>query len=195
MRSAPQRSTIRCVPAKRSPFRSMKKSLRPSQAARVVMSCSSVLEALGLSSKSIPSWKRARVRAIGSSNTTSRLTQQRTEERVVLNLVRRCKVNLAFCRENQGESGVKAVAERAACPARRGSLAWPRGIAYHKSVRRGVAAPFTCGESGPRINRLGRTRSEEHTSELQSLMRISYAVFCLTKKNNQATSIQHHLYT
>src|SRR3546814_2258505 len=29
-----------------------------------------------------------------------------------------------------------------------------------------------------------RFRSEEHTSELQSLMRISYAVFCLQKKNN-----------
>src|SRR3546814_4692040 len=29
----------------------------------------------------------------------------------------------------------------------------------------------------------GRKRSEEHTSELQSLMRISYAVFCLKKKN------------
>src|SRR3546814_1508367 len=28
-------------------------------------------------------------------------------------------------------------------------------------------------------------RSEEHTSELQSLMRISYAVFCLKKKNNK----------
>src|SRR3546814_3861297 len=28
-----------------------------------------------------------------------------------------------------------------------------------------------------------RSRSEEHTSELQSLMRISYAVFCLKKKN------------
>src|SRR3546814_7174151 len=28
-------------------------------------------------------------------------------------------------------------------------------------------------------------RSEEHTSELQSLMRISYAVFCLKKKNTQ----------
>src|SRR3546814_5495903 len=28
------------------------------------------------------------------------------------------------------------------------------------------------------------SRSEEHTSELQSLMRISYAVFCLTKKNH-----------
>src|SRR3546814_980341 len=30
-----------------------------------------------------------------------------------------------------------------------------------------------------------RNRSEEHTSELQSLMRISYAVFCLKKKNQQ----------
>src|SRR3546814_5669237 len=29
----------------------------------------------------------------------------------------------------------------------------------------------------------GKQRSEEHTSELQSLMRISYAVFCLKKKN------------
>src|SRR3546814_2512003 len=32
---------------------------------------------------------------------------------------------------------------------------------------------------------LGRRRSEEHTSELQSLMRISYAVFCLKKKKNR----------
>src|SRR3546814_3938714 len=31
-------------------------------------------------------------------------------------------------------------------------------------------------------------RSEEHTSELQSLMRISYAVFCLKKKTNNTTS-------
>src|SRR3546814_1787024 len=31
------------------------------------------------------------------------------------------------------------------------------------------------------------TRSEEHTSELQSLMRISYAVFCLKKKNRKDT--------
>src|SRR3546814_10444561 len=34
-------------------------------------------------------------------------------------------------------------------------------------------------------------RSEEHTSELQSLMRISYAVFCLKKKNNKKRSTQH----
>src|SRR3546814_3416033 len=34
-------------------------------------------------------------------------------------------------------------------------------------------------------------RSEEHTSELQSLMRISYAVFCLKKKNNK---IKHNVH-
>src|SRR3546814_8682588 len=38
----------------------------------------------------------------------------------------------------------------------------------------------------------GLGRSEEHTSELQSLMRISYAVFCLKKKKiNKQTSIKH----
>src|SRR3546814_3039633 len=34
-------------------------------------------------------------------------------------------------------------------------------------------------------------RSEEHTSELQSLMRNSYAVFCLKKKNQQSTLVNH----
>src|SRR3546814_6529453 len=36
----------------------------------------------------------------------------------------------------------------------------------------------------PRILRPGTARSEEHTSELQSLMRNSYAVFCLTKTHS-----------
>src|SRR3546814_10120033 len=35
----------------------------------------------------------------------------------------------------------------------------------------------------------GVERSEEHTSELQSIMRISYAVFCLKKKNKTASNI------
>src|SRR3546814_8362048 len=35
----------------------------------------------------------------------------------------------------------------------------------------------------------GRERSEEHTSELQSLMRISYAVFCLKKKINHEKNV------
>src|SRR3546814_9191729 len=41
-------------------------------------------------------------------------------------------------------------------------------------------------------------RSEEHTSELQSLMRISYAVFCLKKKNNSQShtkiTTENHTY-
>src|SRR3546814_4210696 len=36
-----------------------------------------------------------------------------------------------------------------------------------------------------------RARSEEHTSELQSLMRISYAVFCLKKKNKNSNDKKH----
>src|SRR3546814_5131057 len=58
--------------------------------------------------------------------------------------------------------------------------------------------PCPCAGAGkcpPRRNRAGRGagagaadhRSEEHTSELQSLMRISYAVFCLQKKNDIQT--------
>src|SRR3546814_9791774 len=40
-------------------------------------------------------------------------------------------------------------------------------------------------------------RSEEHTSELPSLMRISYAVFCLTKKKTQSHKNEYskHIYT
>src|SRR3546814_5845603 len=41
-------------------------------------------------------------------------------------------------------------------------------------------------------NGAGTTRSEEHTSELQSLMRISYAVFCLKKK--KYTHIGRHIH-
>src|SRR3546814_3924904 len=39
--------------------------------------------------------------------------------------------------------------------------------------------------SGLKLHTQSLVRSEEHTSELQSLMRISYAVFCLKKKNKQ----------
>src|SRR3546814_1417102 len=53
----------------------------------------------------------------------------------------------------------------------------------------------TCDASSARVSRRRRTRghhrSEEHTSELQSLMRISYAVFCLKKKTNLESSTNH----
>src|SRR3546814_7530429 len=45
-----------------------------------------------------------------------------------------------------------------------------------------------------RGTRIALTRSEEHTSELQSLMRISYAVFCLKKKNTQRQTIHSTTY-
>src|SRR3546814_5323842 len=43
-------------------------------------------------------------------------------------------------------------------------------------------------------NALNKARSEEHTSELQSLMRISYAVFCLKKKKKK-TKLHTNRYT
>src|SRR3546814_8976286 len=51
-----------------------------------------------------------------------------------------------------------------------------------------VEALAACVEGNPAVSLhifrgVGHGRSEEHTSELQSLMRISYAVFCLKKKN------------
>src|SRR3546814_7323762 len=47
-----------------------------------------------------------------------------------------------------------------------------------------ASRPLKLGANSPLIAALHH-RSEEHTSELQSLMRSSYAVFCLNKKNNQ----------
>src|SRR3546814_10344946 len=44
---------------------------------------------------------------------------------------------------------------------------------------------------GAHVHRQSAARSEEHTSELQSLMRISYAVFCLKKKKTQSDERRH----
>src|SRR3546814_1522691 len=57
-------------------------------------------------------------------------------------------------------------------------------------LARGAAARYGCRRAGIQVVEvvtaagieLAQARSEEHTSELQSLMRISYAVFCLKKK-------------
>src|SRR3546814_4390277 len=68
----------------------------------------------------------------------------------------------------------------------------PKGAGSGRRLLR--AAARLCRPITPRSNcaswRMCRTmktsgRSEEHTSELQSLMRISYAVFCLKKKTNK----------
>src|SRR3546814_8550960 len=54
---------------------------------------------------------------------------------------------------------------------------------YELSVDALTALRFVTGLLQPRTTATESRRSEEHTSELQSLMRISYAVFCLKKKN------------
>src|SRR3546814_4307922 len=52
------------------------------------------------------------------------------------------------------------------------------------AVRAAIVTSWSNGQTEGQITKL-KLRSEEHTSELQSLMRISYAVFCLKKKNKQ----------
>src|SRR3546814_8632942 len=50
--------------------------------------------------------------------------------------------------------------------------------------------PWLCHRSRGGKRRRSHVRSEEHTSELQSLMRISYAVFCLKTKTNKNNKTQ-----
>src|SRR3546814_9563331 len=66
-----------------------------------------------------------------------------------------------------------------------------RDQAGHRTQRRGDRSRQDhphAGGGGREEIRFVAVRSEEHTSELQSLMRISYAVFCLKKKK------EHHIY-
>src|SRR3546814_1285460 len=66
----------------------------------------------------------------------------------------------------------------------------PGGAALVRPVA--VRAGRDQGRAGrSRLSQGESQRSEEHTSELQSLMRISYAVFCLKKKQIQTTKNQH----
>src|SRR3546814_10332594 len=72
---------------------------------------------------------------------------------------------------------------RAAQGPRRGA----HGSPHHLSLGAGAAAEVRPQPAGPR----GADRSEEHTSELQSLMRISYAVFCLKKKKTDSKTLRN----
>src|SRR3546814_2384099 len=57
-----------------------------------------------------------------------------------------------------------------------------RGPAEAQNLGGGRGARLKEAEGEGKCRKRGHRRSEEHTSELQSLMRISYAVFCLKKK-------------
>src|SRR3546814_1635897 len=63
-----------------------------------------------------------------------------------------------------------------------------RRLIVHESVADDLLARLRTAYASARIG-----RSEEHTSELQSLMRISYAVFCLKIKKTQNHHIKHKI--
>src|SRR3546814_4616034 len=73
--------------------------------------------------------------------------------------------------------GAGALSHRAAAP----PLLWERlqPRAFSRTIAASMPREGTARIASPRLS---RERSEEHTSELQSLMRISYAVSCLKKK-------------
>src|SRR3546814_4917785 len=78
-----------------------------------------------------------------------------------------------------------------------GRLSWPEDIHIHTPPRAELdlcsAESISTFFQGKRVAAVINcaARSEEHTSELQSLMRISYAVFCLKKKRGHQTDRRH----
>src|SRR3546814_5723000 len=71
-------------------------------------------------------------------------------------------------------------------------VAAPDGLTVEGGIEFGdLDKKFAQASFGAHFCEVGVDRSEEHTSELQSLMRISYAVFCLKKKKNQY-AYRHH---
>src|SRR3546814_1922560 len=96
----------------------------------------------------------------------------------------RWRIPLGHGRERQHQAAVSA---RDAAARRRALSQAYR--ACGRDAGRGASAKARCAAVLDRT-RQARRRSEEHTSELQSLMRISYAVFCLKKKTHNTTEHQ-----
>src|SRR3546814_5206716 len=88
----------------------------------------------------------------------------------------------------------EGIAPAAARPARL-PQAFRHGSDRHVRRRRSALGRCDEGGGGPAGGHARAfPRSEEHTSELQSLMRISYAVFCLNKKKTRlADSLSYHI--
>src|SRR3546814_2565029 len=97
---------------------------------------------------------------------------------------------LAAVAQDAAAVGLPVAGQRTALHRRLRSLhrgaVGPAGVAIHA-----VEPDWAIGEGGVQVGRRGEglvgpvvLEMEEHTSELQSLMRISYAVFCLKKKKH-----------
>src|SRR3546814_6870139 len=63
-----------------------------------------------------------------------------------------------------------------------------RATFYNREIVRAAQFLGQAGDHEDQTAFIRQIRSEEHTSELQSLMRISYAVFCLKKKKTEKTT-------
>src|SRR3546814_10081722 len=75
----------------------------------------------------------------------------------------------------------------------RGLCRYPERRLEHGHQRQHPSCDQHRGERHRQLRRqCARWRSEEHTSELQSLMRISYAVFCLKKKTKKNKTVTQH---
>src|SRR3546814_3427180 len=68
-------------------------------------------------------------------------------------------------------------------------LGWANWIIIPIAIVGLALGAMSSSNAGRNLNIVVIARSEEHTSELQSLMRISYAVFCLKKKKKINTEI------
>src|SRR3546814_4679797 len=113
-----------------------------------------------------------------------------------------CSSDLFF--ENQARKMAEAIETAAANlkPARMGATQIHHRVYKGTVVRLATAIdgtpagyPLEYNDHGlvvMRFDDLSDPRSEEHTSELQSLMRTSYAVFCLTQKKHDEKHIQAH---
>src|SRR3546814_4147850 len=91
--------------------------------------------------------------------------------------------------DRRGQSGAGVVAGRP-CAGRSGDLHLLRPSPF--AARPGAGSRVARSAAGAAaVTMLHADRSEEHTSELQSLMRISYAVFCLKKKKTKIRQYTH----
>src|SRR3546814_1290199 len=91
-----------------------------------------------------------------------------------------------FLAHEEARPKVMLVAQRRAVVAQDAEVASRQQARQRKEASRYSSAPECSTKDGSRP-----VRSEEHTSELQSLMRISYAVFCLKKKKTQKQKEEH----
>src|SRR3546814_7834395 len=96
-----------------------------------------------------------------------------------------CGRALAMATNSLVHTGVKSPGCENSTSQRPRKSARDTGPVVLRAVKFGTSSPSRKGAHAGRgsgVVIVGSVRSEEHTSELQSLMRISYAVFCLKKK-------------